>query len=98
MYLIKFRPDGQSPDSSGRSRWPLRPGVLVHVNKISNLNMSTIPLTSTRFKTTAVTRTGRKLTYKKNKNKVFARIKDILGFRDQDSVPFGIYRSSTGGT
>lgn len=99
LHWRAFRPDGQSPDTSG-SKWPLKPGVLVHVNKMHNLNMSQLSpmaLTATQFKTTAVAKASHKFIYKRNKNKVYARLRDFLGFGDQDAIPFGVYHSSSGG-
>lgn len=99
----KNRPDGHSPDtSSSTSKWPFKQGVLLHVNnKMHGLNNGTIPMTATQFKTTSVAKAGHRfMNNKRNRNKVYARLeklRDLLGFGDQDSMPFGVYRGSGGG-
>lgn len=95
------RPDGHSPDTSGLGKWPLKPGVLLHVNKMRGLNVSTMSVTAApAFKTTSVAKTGHRFMNKRNRNKVYARLeklRDLLGFGDQDAMPFGVYRGSGGG-
>jgi hypothetical protein len=91
------RPDGQSPDSTGQSKWPLRPGVLVHVGKLDSVNVSQLSNDSTPFRTTSVSSTFSK--YKRNKSKVYARLqrlKDLLGFSGRDRVPSGITEGASG--
>lgn len=72
----------------------------MHVNKMHGLNSTTIPMTTTQFKTTSVAKAGHRFMNKRNRNKVYARLeklRDLLGFGDQDAVPFGVYRGSGGG-
>lgn len=91
-------PDGQSPESPPQPRWPLKPGVFVHVNKMHNFSqLSPLSIRSNSFKSSA---TARLLKYKRNKSKVYARLerlKDIIGMRDHDHVPIGITHSPGGG-
>ncbi|KAJ3660556.1 hypothetical protein Zmor_004998 [Zophobas morio] len=91
------KPDGQSPDSATQSKWPLKPGVLVHINKMHNVNISQLSVDSTPFRTTSVSSTLSK--YKRNKSKVYARLqrlKDLLGFSGRDRVPSGIIEGASG--
>ncbi|XP_017770206.1 PREDICTED: LOW QUALITY PROTEIN: uncharacterized protein LOC108557968 [Nicrophorus vespilloides] len=93
-------PDGQSPDTSA-TKWPLKPGVLLHVNKMHNFNMGQLKTVSLGYKTTSVVSMGNRTPlYKRSKNKVYARLerfKELLGFGDRDSsLPFGVYRGSAG--
>lgn len=96
-----YRPDGHSPDTSRPGKWPLKPGVLLHVNKMRGLNVSPMSVTAApAFKTTSVAKTGHRFMNKRNRNKVYARLeklRDLLGFGDQDAMPFGVYRGSGGG-
>lgn len=64
------------------------------------LNSSALPMTTTQFKTTSVAKAGHRFMNKRNRNKVYARLeklRDLLGFGDQDAMPFGVYRGSGGG-
>ncbi|XP_044272601.1 uncharacterized protein LOC123016327 [Tribolium madens] len=91
------KPDGQSPDSPTQSKWPLRPGVLVHVGKMHNVNISQLSPESTPFRTTSVSSTI--LKYKINKSKVYARLerlKDWLGFGGRERIPSGITEGASG--
>ncbi|XP_065160558.1 uncharacterized protein nrm isoform X4 [Atheta coriaria] len=93
------KPDGQSPDTSG-SKWPLKPGVLVHVNKMHSLSQLT-PLAGSQYKTTSVPiKPGHRAPYIRSGNKVYERLeklKEWLGLRhDRDALPFGVYRGSAG--
>lgn len=96
----QIRPDGHSPDSSGGiSKWPLKPGVLVHINPMHNLNGTQISGCGDQFKRTPL-KTARTNKYTRSRNKVYAgleRLKDLLGFGDQELVPNGIYHSPGGG-
>lgn len=94
----KIRPDGHSPNTSDQAKWPLRPGVLVHVNKMNNVSIS--QLRTSPFKSTSV-KTSTYLKYRQNKSKIYARLerlKDLLGFKDDHThVPMGISEGAGGG-
>ncbi|KAH1018820.1 hypothetical protein HUJ05_006512 [Dendroctonus ponderosae] len=78
-----------------QSKWPLQPGVLVHVSKMNNvsqLNVSTSPFRTTSIKTSTC------LKFRRNKSKVYARLKwfrDALG-RGSCERPFGIKERDCG--
>lgn len=97
----RFSPEGQSPDTSGQAKWPLKPGVFVHVNKMHSLSqLSPMALTASHFRNSAVSKTSKLLKYKRNKSKVYARLerlKDLIGMKDHDEVPIGITQSPGGG-
>ncbi|XP_057661910.1 titin isoform X1 [Diorhabda carinulata] len=96
-------PDGHSPDSSDQSRWPLQPGVLIHINKMNNISISQLSPRITPYKSTSVT-TLRKFTkyskYKRNKSKIYARLERIADFlgmsRGRERIPSGIKESASG--
>ncbi|XP_049818622.1 hemicentin-1 isoform X3 [Aethina tumida] len=93
------KPEGHSPNLSDQSRWPLRPGMLYHVGKMSHMNISQLKPRLSPFKTTSVT-TSTILKYKRNKTKVYARferLKDVLGLsRSHDRIPEGISEGKSG--
>lgn len=97
-YQHDHRPDGQSPDNSANSKWPLKPGVLVHVGKLNHVNISQLRQETSPFRTTSVTTLIR---YKRNKSKFYARLqrlKDFFGISNgRDRVPSGITEGANGG-
>ncbi|KAB0792415.1 hypothetical protein PPYR_14374, partial [Photinus pyralis] len=89
------KPDGYSPDVAARAKWPLKPGVLVHVNSMRNLNMC--QSTESSPPPPLIKTSNNK--YARGKSKVYARLgklRDILGFGDHELVPSGIYHSPGG--
>lgn len=108
MYFFnkkKPRPDGQSPDTTSQSKWPLKPGVLVHVNRMHNLNKSHLSQlslnTTTEGKQTRILpKPGRRLRSlgngKSNRSRIF-RLKEFFGFGHPDALPIGVYQGANGG-
>ncbi|KAJ8922097.1 hypothetical protein NQ315_004029 [Exocentrus adspersus] len=93
-------PDGNCANITDLSKWPLQPGVLVHVNKLNGVSISQLSPRISPFKTTSVTRAKTYLKYKRNKSKVYARLerlKELLGInRSPHHVPIGIKESEGG--
>lgn len=100
-----LRPDGDSPKTSTPSKWPLKPGVLVHINAMRNMNsvgqLSPTPLIQRSPKIEESLRRRTDSRYDKGKSKVYARLerlRDMLGFGGtDDGMPVGIYHSPGGG-
>nr|XP_022900084.1 uncharacterized protein LOC111413372 isoform X2 [Onthophagus taurus] len=91
------KPDGQS-NASGQTKWPLKPGMLIHQGpKLSGsgVNIATFSSGLNQFKCTSVRDRG--FRYKKGKSKIYCRLerlRDLLCLKDQDSLPLGIRRDS----
>lgn len=94
-------PDGHSPNKLDQSKWPLQPGVLVHINKMNHVSISTLSPRVSPFKTTSVSRRKVYLKYKRNKSKFYARLerlRELLGLsRRGDRTPEGIKVGAGGG-
>ncbi|XP_050315809.1 uncharacterized protein LOC126750284 isoform X2 [Anthonomus grandis grandis] len=89
------KPEGSS--CFDQSKWPLKPGVLVHISKMNNINISQLNPRMSPFKTTSV-KTSAYLKYRRRQKKVYARLKGIkeaLGLSRHDR-PFGIKEGPTG--
>lgn len=84
-----------------QSKWPLQPGLLIHVNKMNNVSISQLGPRLTPYKITSVKRSLAFSKYRKNKSKVYARLerlKVFLGLKgDARDVPKGIKMSPGGG-
>lgn len=101
----EFRSKISSPDGNclitDLSKWPLQPGVLVHVNKMNGISISQLSPRISPFKTTSVSRTKTYLKYKRNKSKIYARLerlKELLGINSSPHhVPIGIKEGEAGG-
>lgn len=94
--VTTYRPDGECP--LDQSKWPLKPGVLVHVSKMNNVSISQLNPRISPFKTTSV-KTSTYIKYRRNRNKVYARLKrfrEVLGIGRSDR-PFGIKEGASGG-
>ncbi|KAF5279443.1 hypothetical protein FQA39_LY05553 [Lamprigera yunnana] len=92
------KPDGYSPETTNFSKWPLKPGVLVHVNSMRNLSSAQIS-PETHLKTRQSPNKSCQKKYAKSKSKVYARLeklRDILRLGDHDFVPHGVYHSPGG--
>lgn len=93
------RPDGQSPDSTTQSKWPLKPGVLVHVNRMHNLNMRNLSQlslnSSSEIKHTRMPKSSRR-PRRQVRCSNLTRLKEILGF-GQSGLPVGVYQGANGG-
>lgn len=94
-------PDDGCPNVNDLSKWPLQPGVLVHVSKGNGVSISQLSPRMSPFKTTSVLRAKNYLRYKRNKSKVYARLerlKVLLGInRGPHHVPIGIKEGDNGG-
>ncbi|CAH1113208.1 unnamed protein product, partial [Psylliodes chrysocephalus] len=96
-------PDGHSPNDSDQAKWPLQPGVLIHINKMNNVSISQITPRVTPYKTTSVA-TLRKFSkyskYKRNKSKIYNKLERIASFlgmhRGRERIPSGIKESANG--
>lgn len=97
-----FSPEGHNPDiSEDQSKWPLQPGLLIHINKMNNVSISQLGPRTTPYKTTSVKKLRVFSKYKRNKSKVYARLerlKVFLGIKaNSTAVPKGIVMSPGGG-
>ncbi|XP_076265080.1 neuromusculin isoform X2 [Rhynchophorus ferrugineus] len=90
------KPDGHSPID--QSKWPLKPGVLVHVSKLNNVSISQLnSSTLDHFKKTSVT-TSAYLKYRRRRSKVYDRLrrfKESLGLGG-NRVPLGLKAGANG--
>lgn len=84
--------------TSDQSKWPLRPGLLIHINKMNNVSISQLR----SYKTASISRRGVFSKYKRNKSKVYARLNKLKGCfswnSDKERLPNGIKESPNGGT
>ncbi|XP_060519272.1 titin isoform X2 [Cylas formicarius] len=89
-------PDQDSSPLDG-SKWPLKPGLLVQVNKMNNVSISRLSPPSSSPRNT--TKTSAYLRLRRNKSKVYARIKRlraVLGLGGDEAATLGI-KAGAGG-
>lgn len=83
--------------TSDQSKWPLRPGLLIQINKMNNVSISQLR----SYKTASISRRGVVSKYKRNKSKVCAKLTKLKRCFGQDSnkerIPSGIIESPGGG-
>ncbi|XP_066154008.1 uncharacterized protein nrm [Euwallacea fornicatus] len=87
--------DGESP--LDQSKWPLKPGVLVHISKMNNVSISQLNQRQSPFKTNSM-KISTYLKYRRNKSKVYKRlrkIREVFG-KGGDERPFGITEGASG--
>lgn len=100
-----IRPDGDSPKTPVQSKWPLKPGVMVHINAMRSVNsvgqLSPTPLIQRSPRMEESPRRRAESRYDRGKSKVYQRLerlRDMLGFGGpDDGAPVGIYHSPGGG-
>lgn len=89
--------DTNCSKTDDQSKWPLRPGLLIHINKMNTVNISQLR----SYKTASISRRGVLSRYKRNKSKVYARLTKLKGCfslnLDKERLPSGIKESPGGG-
>lgn len=98
FFLFAYSNSVNRSNSLEQSKWPLQPGVLIHINKMNNVNISQLRA----YKTASISRRQVLSKYKRNKSKVYARLAKLKGCftlnQDKERLPSGLKESPGGGT
>lgn len=90
--LIIVRPYDDGPFTRNSRKWPRTLAILSRGN--GTIRSHRLPPLN-QFKCTSVSTYDHR--YKKNRKKLYYGLRDLFGFKDQDTLPLGIYRDSTAG-
>lgn len=97
VCVCAYSSDVNCSKSSDQSKWPLRPGVLIQINKLNNVSISQLR----SYKTASISRRGVLSKYKRNKTKIYDKLARLKGCFSQNSdkerLPSGIKERPGGG-